>query len=187
MRYVANTTGAAGETLTLLSGGRSVGQLTMAGNYTGQVFHAHAAPLSGQTEITVTNVGAALSPLHFIGIPASDTFYADQAGETLTGGAGADTLNANSYATIISDTVAGLNGDTIGWLNGCKIDLTDMLPANVTLASTINTASTPTNTLTAKNASQTAVMTLTNFGSPLTANLFHVAADGHGGTAITYG
>jgi hypothetical protein len=191
VRYVAATTGPAGGVLCLLSAGKTVGQLTLAGNYTGQVFHAHVATFASRTEITVTNVGVAASPMHFIGTPDGDTLYADAAGETLTGGAGADTLFASNFATIFSDTAAGLNGDSIsGFSKGCKIDITDLLPAKATMT-LIDNPSGPgfvaSFDLTVNSGSQTVGMTVDGGGLPLNVTRLHLAADGHGGTAITYG
>jgi serralysin len=158
---------------------------------------------NGQLEITsggtvtlnaVTNVATvkldastnlALNGMSFIsavGSSAADTIQAGATHQTLTGGAGADTLIGYSGGfDTFRDTAAGLNNDTIqGFVASDTIDLSNVASAGATLTTTASGANTK---VTVISGATKSVFTLA--GSWSTSG-FHLASDGSTGTLVTH-
>jgi Ca2+-binding RTX toxin-like protein len=118
------------------------------------------------------------SNLTITGSKFNDTIIAGGSGQTLTGGAGVDTLEGSTAGgDTFKDTAANLNGDTIENFGfaGDAIDVTNIKAAGAT-------ANLVGNTLTIANGTATTSITLT--GSLM--NSFHVAADSKGDALVTY-
>jgi hypothetical protein len=100
----------------------------------------------------------------------------------MTGGARSDTLVGYSgFGDTFIDTAAGLNGDLIQMFGGSdQIDITDLKSSAASLSYTANGGA---GTLNLTDGSHPASIRLQ--GS-FTASKFHMAADGHGGTLVTY-
>ena len=135
--------------------------------------------LDAATNLTLSKMGFITA----IGSASNDTITALAANQTLTGGSGTDTLiGSGSYGDTFKDTVAGLSGDTIRLFGGSDvIDLTD-LDFSTFKPLAYNGTST-TGTLTVVDAMHTGTIKFT--GSYSLAN-FMAAADGHGGTLISF-
>ncbi len=140
---------------------------------------------AASTKLTVTLDAAtnlSLSGMGFvnaIGSAGADTITAKAAGQTLTGGLGADTLNGfASGGDTFSDTSAGLNLDTItGWAAGDVIALTDMI-----FAKTTESYVAATGVLTVTDGTHAAAIT---FGGSFAQSNFTLGA-GAAGVAIAY-
>ncbi len=123
-----------------------------------------------------------LSFLSAFGSAGADSILAGGQYQTLTGGAGIDSLTGFSggYDTF-RDTAAGLNGDTLrGFVASDRIDLTDMAFGGATLSAVTKSGST---TVTVASGAAKSVFTMA--GSFNTAG-FHVASDGASGLLLTH-
>jgi hypothetical protein len=119
-----------------------------------------------------------------IGSSGADTITAMASQQILTGGAGIDTLIGYAgFGDTFLDTSSGLNGDTIQYFGGSDlIDITNLARAGASLA---YAGSTTDGTLSISQAGLGVVDSITfTSGSNLSASLFHMASDGHGGTYL---
>ena len=124
-------------TLVLTKGGKAAGALTLAGNYTGDLFHIRLDTL-GNAYITEQVVGSApAQPSVIVGTTGSDTLTATANNQTLTGLGGNDILNAGTFSGVsFRDISANLNGSTLSFTAGDTIDLTDMNAATASVTYT---------------------------------------------------
>jgi Ca2+-binding RTX toxin-like protein len=119
-----------------------------------------------------------------IGSAGNDTITALAAQQTLSGGAGVDTLIGYSgFGDTFLDTTAGLNGDTIQYFGGNDlIDITNLARAGASFTYAGNATA---GTLSISQAGLGVVDTITfTSGTNLSASLFHMVSDGHGGTYL---
>jgi hypothetical protein len=129
----------------------------------------------------------ALAPMSFItaiGSSGNDTITALAAQQTLTGGAGIDTLIGYAgFGDTFQDTTSGLNGDTIQYFGGNDlIDITNLARAGASISYSGTSAA---GTLSVSESGLGVVSTITlTSGTNLSAALFHLSSDGHGGTYI---
>jgi hypothetical protein len=160
-----------------------------AGTTTLEIIGGGAANLHAATTLVAVQLDAAtnlvLSKLGFItvlGSTGNDTITALAGGQTMTGGAGSDTLIGYSgFGDTFTDTAAGLNGDLIQMFGGSdQIDITDLKSSSASLSYTANGGA---GTLNLTDGTHPASIRLQ--GS-FTASKFQMAADGHGGTLVTY-
>jgi hypothetical protein len=175
----ATTTAVAGA---LVNGG--------SGNTTLEITNAGTAALNVATTNVTVKLDAAgnltLSKMAFItaiGSNGADTITARSSGQTLTGGAGVDTLVGYSgFGDTFTDTAAGLNGDTIKLFGGTdRLDVTDLgFSAATKLTYTGNTSK---GTLVLTDGMRSANIT---FAGNFSGRHFHMASDTHTGTLITY-
>jgi hypothetical protein len=127
-----------------------------------------------------------LSPMQFIdavGSSGNDTITAEAKYQTLTGGAGTDTLIGYAGGSdTFKDTAGGLNGDTIkNFLATDKIDITNLIAGTARLtaiASGTNTAVTV-----VSGASTTSFLMTGSFSK----SGFAITTDGTGGMILTHG
>jgi Ca2+-binding RTX toxin-like protein len=137
-------------------------------------------------ETAVQNTALTLAARPFItaiGGPGDDTITAMAAQQTLTGGAGIDTLiGYGGFGDTFLDTAAGLNGDTIQYFGGSDlIDISNLGTSAITSYNGSDSAG----TLSISVSGQGVVDTITfTSGTNLTALLSHVTGDGHGGIYI---
>jgi Ca2+-binding RTX toxin-like protein len=129
----------------------------------------------------------ALSPMSFltaIGSSGSDTITAMATQQTLTGGAGTDTLIGYSgFGDLFQDIASGLNGDTIQYFGGNDlIDITNLARSGASLSYT-GTSTAGTLSVSQSGVGVVSVITFTS-GTNLSTSLFHLSSDGHGGTYI---
>ncbi len=122
-----------------------------------------------------------LSGLGFItaiGSAGADTIVAGGTNQTLTGGGGDDTLVGYAgFGTTFGDTASNLNGSTIKNFGGNDaIDFNDMLPGSAVLGFAAGL-------LTVSGGGSTSAIALPG---DFTAANFHLGADLHGGTMVTY-
>ncbi len=118
-----------------------------------------------------------------MGSSGADQILAMASGQTLTGGAGADTLTGYSgFGDTFSDTVAGLNNDMIQLFGGSDvIDLTDLAFGSARALAYTGTSSS--GWLTASDGAHAASI---GFTGKYTTASFHLAGDGHGGSLISF-
>jgi Ca2+-binding RTX toxin-like protein len=117
-----------------------------------------------------------------VGSSGNDTITAEAKYQTLTGGAGTDTLIGYAGGSdTFKDTAAGLNGDTIkNFLATDRIDITSLVPGTarlVAIASGTNTAVTV-----VSGASTTSFLMTGSFSK----SGFAITADGTGGMILTH-
>ena len=123
---------------------------------------------------------------HAVGSSGNDRITAGGIDQTLTGGAGTDTLIGYSGGfDIFKDTAAHLNGDTIaGFVASDTIDLTNLAPAGATLTTATTTTTAGVNTkFTVVSGGTKSVFTV---GGSWTSSGFVLATDGTGGTLLTH-
>jgi hypothetical protein len=181
------------ETLTLTKGAKTVGTLTLAGTYTGALFHLSVNAYGAGT-ITLQTVGSApVQPTVIVGTAGNDSLIATANNQTLTGLGGTDSLSGSSFTGIdFKDSSADLNGSTISAYGlSDVIDLTDMNPASASVSltpgSTItvpNYTVTPT-VLTVTDGTRTAAIDFIVTGT-VPAGYFSTASDGSAGTYVKY-
>jgi hypothetical protein len=136
--------------------------------------------LSSATNLMLSS----MSFITAIGSSGNDTITALATQQTLTGGAGADTLVGYSgFGDLFQDTMSGLNGDTISKFGGNDlIDITNLARAGASIS---YSGSTTAGTLSVSQAGVGVVSTITlTSGTNLSASLFHLSSDGRGGTYI---
>ena len=144
--------------------------------------------LNAGTDVGTVKLSAAsnltLNGMQFIAVGSSgnDTITAGGIGQTLTGGAGADTLIGFSGGfDTFSDTAAHLNGDTIkNFLTSDTIDLTNLAFAGSTVTAVASGANTKVTVV-----SGTTKSSFTLAGS-FTASGFQLASDGATGAFLKY-
>jgi Ca2+-binding RTX toxin-like protein len=144
--------------------------------------------LNAGTDVGTVKLSAAsnltLNGMQFIAVGSSgnDTITAGGIGQTLTGGAGADTLIGFSGGfDTFSDTAAHLNGDTIkNFLTSDTIDLTNLAFAGSTVTAVASGANT--------KVTVTAGTTKSSFtlAGSFTASGFQLASDGATGAFLKY-
>jgi hypothetical protein len=182
LNYTQTTNSTA--TLTLTKAGTTVGRLTLAGNYTGDLFHL-GFDTQGDGFITLQTLGIApVQPSLIAGTAGTDTLVATANNQTLTGLGGNDTLSAANFTGVaFTDTTANLNGSTFtSFAASDVIDLTDLNPNT---ASVSYIPGTPTATLIITDGNHTATVTL-SLAAALPPGLFSISTDGAAGTDIRY-
>jgi hypothetical protein len=117
--------------------------ITVEGNATLDLTTGGTAVLNANDDFLTVSLASAtnltLSSMSFItaiGSSGKDTITALAAQQTLTGGAGVDTLiGYGGFGDVFQDTAAGLNTDTIQYFGGNDlIDLTDLARAGASLS-----------------------------------------------------
>ncbi len=132
---------------------------------------------------TVVDVSAG-GMITSIGGSGQDTITALAANQTLTGGTGIDTLIGYAgFGDTFLNTAAGLNGDTIKYFGGSDlIDITNLASGKASLSYAGNTNA---GTLSISETGAGVVDTITfTSGTNLSASLFHMTSNGHGGVYI---
>ncbi len=170
-------------TLTFTKGGRPAGTLAIAGNYAGTLFHLNLGT-AGDAFVSLQTIGSPpVQPSIVLGTAGSDVLTATANNQTLTGLGGNDTLGSGGFTGIdFKDTSANLNGSTIvSFAASDTIDLTDMNPAAASVSYTPGASP----VLMATDGTHTATIGLF-FANGLAPGFFTAAADGSGGTAVTY-
>jgi hypothetical protein len=172
-------------TLTLTKGGRTVGTLTLAGNYAGDLFHL-SLDTAGDGLITLQTIGIApVQPSLIVGSAGYDVLTATANNQTLTGLGGNDALSAAAFTGIgFTDTSADLNGSAITSFGTTDlVDLTDMNPAAVSVVYVPGTNGAA--TLVVTDGTHTATIGIA-FTSGLPAGFFATSTDGAAGTDVRY-
>jgi hypothetical protein len=158
-------------------------------NSTLQITSGGTIALNAATDVATVKLSAAsvltLNQMSFIaasGSSGNDTIQAGGTHQTLTGGAGTDTLIGFSGGLDnFSDTAAHLNGDTIqGFVTSDTIDLTNIAFAGATVTAVASGANTK---VTVASGLTRSVFTVT--GSWASSG-FHLASDGVAGTVLTH-
>jgi hypothetical protein len=183
LSYAQTSIGTA--TLTLTKGGRSVGTLTLAGNYAGSLFHLGLDPY-GDGLITLQTIGTApVQPSLIVGTAGYDVLTATANNQTLTGFGGNDSLGAGAFKGVdFKDTSANLNGGTITSFGTSDIiDLTDMNAAAVSVTY-VSGANVPA-TLVVTDGTHAATIGI-SFTSGLPAGFFSAGTDGGSGADVTF-
>jgi hypothetical protein len=180
-------------TLTLSKGGKAVGTLTLAGNYSGSLFHISVNPY-GQGSITLQTIGSApVQPSLILGTPGYDKLTATANNQTLAGLGGDDGLSGSTFTGIdFKDTSADLSGSTIsGFAVSDVIDLTDIKLASVSFTDTPGSAQTvypytvtPT-VLSATDGTHAAAIDV-SFNGTAPTGFFAASTDGSGGTDLRF-
>jgi hypothetical protein len=193
------TLGAASQTVSTGSGNTvinataaSAGALIVNnGNATLNITTGGTAALNAGDEFLTVSLSSAtnlaLSPMSFltaIGSSGNDTITAMATQQTLTGGAGTDTLiGYTGFGDLFQDIASGLNGDTIQYFGGNDlIDITNLARAGASLSYT-GTSTAGTLSVSQSGVGVVSVITFTS-GTNLSTSLFHLSSDGHGGTYI---
>jgi hypothetical protein len=172
-------------TLTLTKGGRTVGTLTLAGSYAGDLFHL-SLDTAGDGLITLQTIGTApVQPSLIVGSAGYDILTATANNQTLTGLGGNDALSAAAFTGIgFTDTSADLNGSVITSFGTTDlVDLTDMNPATVSVVYVPGTNGAA--TLVVTDGTHTATIGIA-FTSGLPAGFFATSTDGAAGTDVRY-
>ncbi len=172
-------------TLTLTRGGSAVGTLTLAGNYSGSLFHL-GLDSYGDGIITLQTVGSvAAQPGLILGTAGYDVLNATANNQTLTGLGGNDTIGAGAFTGIdFKDTSADLNGSTIiAFGSSDTIDLTDMKLSTATI-SYASGAGLPA-TLAVTDGTHVATIAI-SLSAGLTAGSFVTSTDGASGTDVKF-
>jgi hypothetical protein len=158
-------------------------------NSTLQITSGGTIALNAAADVATVKLSAAsllqLNQMSFItaiGSGGNDTIQAGGVHQTLTGGAGTDTLIGYSGGfDTFSDTAAHLNGDTIqGFVASDAIDLTNIAFSGATVTAVASGANTK---VTVASGLTRSVFTLTG---PWAASGFHLASDGAAGTILTH-
>ena len=159
-------------------------------NSTLQITNGGTIVLNATTDVSTVKLSAAsnltLSKMSFItaiGSGGADTIQAGATYQTLTGGAGADTLSGFSggYDTF-SDTAAHLNGDTIlNFVTSDTIDLTNLAFAGATVTAATSAGNTK---VTVVSGATKSVFTVA--GNWTSSGSFNLASDGAAGTFLTH-
>ena len=185
--------GGANETIkaTAANAGASISGL--GANSTLDITTGGTITLNATTDVNTVKLSAAstltLNKMSFItavGSSGNDTITAGGIDQTLTGGAGADTLIGYSGGLdTFKDTAAHLNGDTIAsFVASDTIDLTNLAPAGATLTTATTTTTAGVNTkFTVVSGGTKSVFTV---GGSWTSSGFVLATDGTGGTLLTH-
>jgi serralysin len=184
--------GGANETIkaTAANAGASISGL--GANSTLDITTGGTITLNATTDVNTVQLSAAstltLNKMSFIAVGSSgnDRITAGGIDQTLTGGAGTDTLTGYSGGfDIFKDTAAHLNGDTIaGFVASDTIDLTNLAPAGATLTTATTTTTAGVNTkFTVVSGGTKSVFTV---GGSWTSSGFVLATDGTGGTLLTH-
>ena len=187
LRYTQTSTSIA--SLTLTRGTQSVGILTLAGNYAGDLFHVRL-DAAGNAFISLQMFTAPpAQPTLLNGTTGSDILTATANGQTLTGYGGNDTLNAGSFTAIdFKDSSADLNGSTLASFTVSDlIDLTDIKPstATVTFTPAIYSSGAPVPaSLMVTDGTHTVTLGIT--GAVLPSGYWTTTADGAGGTDVKF-
>jgi hypothetical protein len=172
-------------TLTLTKGGNVVGTLTLAGNYTGDLFHL-SLDSAGDGLITLQTPGVApVQPALIVGTAGYDVLTATANNQTLTGLGGGDALGGGAFTGIdFKDSSADLNGSAITSFGTTDvIDLTDMNPAKVTATYVPGTGGAA--SLVVTDGTHTATIGIA-FTAGLPPGFFATSADGTGGSDVRY-
>ncbi|MFL5253240.1 MAG: beta strand repeat-containing protein, partial [Rhodopila sp.] len=177
------TQGTGSGTLTLTNGATTVGKLTLAGTYNSSTtaFHLDTATDGSSATISLQSLGiAATQPTLIQGTAAIDLLTATAAGQTLTGLGGGDTLSGGQFTGIaFKDLTANLNGDTIqNFVASDLFDFTDMVATKAT-------ATYAGGFLSVTDGTHAAKVGVGFLGTPSSGS-FTVAADGAGGTKVTW-
>ena len=170
-------------TLTLTKGGHTVGTLTLAGNFAGNLFHLNL-DTQGDATITLQTIGTApVQPGLIVGTAGYDVLTATANTQTLTGLGGDDSLGSAGFTGIdFKDTSADLNGSSIVSFGTSDIlDFTDMNPATA-LVSYVSGAPA---TLAVTDGTHAATLDI-SFANGLPAGFFTIGTDGAGGTDVRY-
>jgi hypothetical protein len=159
-------------------------------NSTLQITNGGTVTLNAATDVATVKLSSAtlltLNGMAFItaiGSAGADTIQAGGIDQTLSGGAGADTLIgfAGGYDTF-RDTAANLNGDTIkNFVNTDSIDLTNLA---FVATDTVTSAASGANTrVTVTSGLTRSVFTMAGSWS---SSGFHLTSDGASGTLLTH-
>jgi hypothetical protein len=183
LSYAQPTLNAA--TLILTRGGRQVGTIALAGNYTGSQFHL-SLDAFGTGTITLRTIGTPpIQPRLILGTAGFDTLAATASGQTVTGSGGNDILNAGTFTGVtFKDTAANLNGATItAFGTSDVIDLSDLRSqaASVTYAPGSGTPA----SLIVTDGTQTATIAL-SLAAGLSAGYLTTGTDGGSGTILRF-
>ncbi|HEY6440419.1 MAG TPA: hypothetical protein VIY55_10395, partial [Acetobacteraceae bacterium] len=181
--------GGANETIkaTAANAGASISGL--GANSTLQITNGGTLALNALTDVTTVKLSAAsnltLNQMSFItaiGSAGADTIKAGTSNQTLTGGAGADTLvGFAGGGDTFKDTAANLNNDTIqNFVVSDTIDLTNLAFAGSTVTAVASGANTKVTV-----ASGLTKSTFTVAGT-WSSSGFHLASDTAAGTFLTH-
>jgi Ca2+-binding RTX toxin-like protein len=161
-------------------GGKTTLEITNGGTATLNAATTKATVmLDAATNLTLSK----MSFISAVGSHGADTITALASGQTLTGGAGADTLvGYNGFGDKFTDTAAGFNGDLIKMFGGTdQIDISDLaFCASTKLTYAGNTTQ---GTLALTDGIHSASITMA--GSFVAAH-FNLTTDLHGGTLVIY-
>ena len=183
--------GGANETIKATAANASAAISGLGANSTLQITNGGTITLNAATDVSMVKLSAAstltLSKMSFIAVGSSgnDKITAGGIGQTLTGGAGTDTLvGFAGGGDTFKDTAANLNNDTIqNFVVSDTIDLTNLafVAGATTLTTAVNAAG---NTkVTVVSGATKSAFTLT--GS-FTSSVLHLASDGAVGTYLTH-
>ncbi|HEY7578050.1 MAG TPA: hypothetical protein VH855_10675, partial [Acetobacteraceae bacterium] len=181
--------GGANETIKATAANAGAAISGLGANSTLQITSGGTIALNAATDVATVKLSAVsllqLNQMSFItaiGSGGNDTIQAGGAHQTLTGGAGTDTLIGYSGGSdTFSDTAAHLNGDTIqGFVASDAIDLTNIAFAGATVTAVGSGANTK---VTVASGLTRSVFTLTGSWA---ASGFHLASDGAVGTILTH-
>jgi serralysin len=160
-------------------------------NSTLQITSGGTITLNAATDVKTVTLSAASTLLLnnkmsfvAVGSNGNDKITAGGTGQTLTGGAGTDTLTGYSGGfDIFKDTAAHLNGDTIaGFVASDTIDLTNLTFAGATVTAVPNGA----NTKVTVASGGTKSVFMIAAGPWSATGSFHLATDGAAGTFLTH-
>ncbi len=157
-------------------------------NSTLQITNGGTITLNAATDVNTVKLSAASTLLlndkisFIVGSSGNDKITAGGIHQTLTGGAGADTLTGFSGGLdVFKDTAAGLNGDTIqSFMTSDTIDLTNLTFAGSTVTAVASGANTK---VTVVSGLTRSAFTVAGSWSP---SGFHLASDGATGTFLTH-
>jgi Ca2+-binding RTX toxin-like protein len=181
--------GGANETVKASAANAGASVSGLGANSTLEITTGGTIALNAMTSITTVKLDAAstlvLNGMKFItavGSSGADTIQAGAINQTLTGGAGADTLIGFAGGSdIFRDTAAGLNGDIIkGLVVSDSIDITNLAFTGAKLTTVTSGANT---TFTMTSGTTKSVFTVAGSWS---SSSFHLASDGAAGTVLTH-
>ena len=165
----------------IVNNGAATLDLTTGGNATLNANDSFlTVSLASATNLTLSSQ----SFITAIGSAGNDTITAMASQQTLSGGAGTDTLIGYSgFGDTFLDTTSGLNGDTIQYFGGNDlIDITNLARAGASLSYNGNSTA---GTLSISETGLGVVDTITfTSGTNLSTALFHMTNNGSGGTYL---
>ncbi len=164
----------------VIGGGNTTLEITTGGNAT---LRAGTSNVTVRLDAPTHLVLSRMAFVTALGSSGADTIIADARGQVISGGDGADILvGYAAQGDVFRDTAAGLNGDRILNFGGDdRIEVTDLVPASAVLAYA-GTATRGVMTLSDGQGHATRISMVGDFSQ----SHFHLAPDGHGGTAVTY-
>ena len=174
---VQATAANAGASVVGATGGTTTLEVTTAGSVT---LNAADTGLTVKLDLAGKLTLSAMGFITAVGSAGADNITAMATGQTLTGGAGLDTLTGyGGGGDTFSDTATGLSGDTVNnWAVGDTIDLTNVVAANLKALTFAAGALMVTDGAVSASIKFGAGAALANFNA--------LGADGHGGTLLGY-